>query len=183
MSFFFPFTFLRRLKVAVERGERLEPHHDPIHDQSWYLDGHLRKRLYQEYGVSGYSIVQCLGDTIFIPAGAPHQVRNGTISLCRGKCINMFLLFFEKVRNLHSCIKVAEDFVSPENVAHCFQLTQEFRSLSDTHTNHEDKLQIKNIIYHGIKDSVAVLANAKNLSFSELLRLYQSFVDDAMNKN
>ena len=61
-------------KVALERGERLEPHHDPIHDQSWYLDGALRKRLYTEYGVWGYNIVQCLGDTIFIPAGAPHQV-------------------------------------------------------------------------------------------------------------
>jgi lysine-specific demethylase 3 len=62
------------------------------------------------------------------------------------------------VRNLHNCIKVAEDFVSPENVSHCFQLTQEFRDLSDTHTNHEDKLQIKNIIYHAVKDSLAVLA-------------------------
>ena len=78
------------------------------------------------------------------------------------------------MRNLHSCIKVAEDFVSPENVAHCFQLTQEFRALSDTHTNHEDKLQIKNIIYHAIKDSVSVLARAKNVSFAELLRIYES---------
>lgn len=85
-----------------------------------------------------YAIVQCLGDAVFVPAGAPHQVRN-----------------------LHNCIKVAEDFVSPENVSHCFHLTQEFRALSDTHTNHEDKLQIKNIIYHAVKDSLTVLANAK----------------------
>jgi hypothetical protein len=62
------------------------------------------------------------------------------------------------VRNLHNCIKVAEDFVSPENVSHCFHLTQEFRELSDTHSNHEDKLQIKNIIYHAVKDSLSVLA-------------------------
>jgi lysine-specific demethylase 3 len=52
---------------------------------------------------------------------------------------------------------VAEDFVSPENVSHCFHLTQEFRELSDTHSNHEDKLQIKNIIYHAVKDSLSVL--------------------------
>ena len=84
-----------------------------------------------------------------------------------------------QVRNLHSCIKVAEDFVSPENVAHCFQLTQEFRALSDTHTNHEDKLQIKNIIYHAIKDSVAVLAHAKSISCSDLLRIYESLSSDA----
>lgn len=123
-------------KVAIERGERLEPNHDPIHDQSWYLDGPLRERLYREYGVEGYPIAQCLGDAVFIPAGAPHQVRN-----------------------LHNCIKVAEDFVSPENVYHCFHLTHEFRDLSDTHSNHEDKLQIKNIIYHAVKDALACLSH------------------------
>ena len=123
--------------MAIERGDQLEPHHDPIHDQSWYLDGPLRRRLYEEYRVEGYPIVQCAGDAVFIPAGAPHQVRN-----------------------LHSCIKVAEDFVSPENIGHCFDLTQEFRSLSDTHTNHEDKLQIKNIIYHAMKDAVSCLLGA-----------------------
>ncbi|XP_043460930.1 probable JmjC domain-containing histone demethylation protein 2C isoform X2 [Leptopilina heterotoma] len=130
--------------VALERGARLEPHHDPIHDQSFYLDGPLRERLYRDYGVEGYAIVQCLGDAVFVPAGAPHQVRN-----------------------LHNCIKVAEDFVSPENVSHCFHLTQEFRALSDTHSNHEDKLQIKNIIYHAVKDSLTVLANAKDDALSK----------------
>jgi hypothetical protein len=65
------------------------------------------------------------------------------------------------VRNLHNCIKVAEDFVSPENISHCFHLTQEFRALSDTHTNHEDKLQIKNIIYHAVKDSLTALDTVK----------------------
>lgn len=83
------------------------------------MDEQLRDRLYKEYGVLGYTIVQCMGDAIFIPAGAPHQVRN-----------------------LHNCIKVAEDFVSPEHLNHCFSLTQEFRNLSDTHSNHEDKLQV-----------------------------------------
>lgn len=92
-----------------------------------------------------YAIVQCLGDAVFVPAGAPHQVRN-----------------------LHNCIKVAEDFVSPENVSHCFHLTQEFRALSDTHTNHEDKLQIKNIIYHAVKDSLAVLSNVKEETLAKL---------------
>lgn len=32
--------------------------------------------------------------------------------------------------------------MSPEHVRHCFRLTQEFRHLSTTHTNHEDKLQV-----------------------------------------
>lgn len=73
----------------------------------------------------------------------------------------MFLICL-KVRNLHNCIKVAEDFVSPENISHCFHLTQEFRDLSDTHSNHEDKLQIKNIVYHTVKDSISVLIHARN---------------------
>lgn len=127
---------IRRLlrEVAIERGEKIEEDSDPIHDQNWYLDGPLRERLYKSYGVEGYPIAQCLGDAIFIPAGAPHQVRN-----------------------LHNCIKVAEDFVSPENITNCFQLTHEFRELSDSHQNHEDKLQIKNIVYHAAKDVLAYL--------------------------
>ncbi|XP_028816664.1 lysine-specific demethylase 3B-like isoform X2 [Denticeps clupeoides] len=121
-------------KVGEEQGQENPPDHDPIHDQSWYLDQVLRRRLYEEYGVQGWAIVQFLGDAVFIPAGAPHQVHN-----------------------LYSCIKAAEDFVSPEHVKHCFRLTQEFRHLSTTHTNHEDKLQVKNIIYHAVKDAVGTL--------------------------
>ncbi len=66
------FTYL--LQVGEEQGQENPPDHDPIHDQSWYLDQTLRRRLYEEYGVQGWSIVQFLGDAVFIPAGAPHQV-------------------------------------------------------------------------------------------------------------
>lgn len=125
-------------KVTIERGEMLEPNHDAIHDQKWYLDNELRKRLHNEFQVEGYQIVQFLGDAIFIPAGAPHQVLN-----------------------LHNCIKVAEDFVSPENLSECMRLTSEIRLLSDTHENHEDKLQAKSILYHSVKDALACLSPIK----------------------
>lgn len=62
-------------QVGEEQGQENPPDHDPIHDQSWYLDQVLRRRLYEEYGVQGWAIVQFLGDAVFIPAGAPHQVR------------------------------------------------------------------------------------------------------------
>ena len=75
--------------MAKERGETIEPHHDPIHDQSWYLDEELRVRLLDEYGVTGYTIVQCLGDAVFIPAGAPHQVY-------------LFLLFFTFLQAIYN---------------------------------------------------------------------------------
>jgi lysine-specific demethylase 3 len=39
--------------IAVKEGKRLNPHDDPIHDQSTYLDDRLRQRLYEDYGVRG----------------------------------------------------------------------------------------------------------------------------------
>lgn len=67
---------MRLWQVGEEQGQENPPDHDPIHDQSWYLDQVLRRRLYEEYGVQGWAIVQFLGDAVFIPAGAPHQVSN-----------------------------------------------------------------------------------------------------------
>lgn len=58
----------------MESGEVDAADNDPIHDQQMYLDRGLRRRLKEEYGVVGCGIVQCEGDGVFIPAGAPHQV-------------------------------------------------------------------------------------------------------------
>jgi len=116
---------------------------DPIHDQTHYLTKQLRDRL-RKRGVIGYSIVQMLGDAVFIPAGAPHQVRN-----------------------IHSAIKLACDFVSCENVNHCFELTAQFRQLTNFHSNHEDKLQVKNIIYHAVKDALTVCSK-ENVNNQEI---------------
>lgn len=124
------------LKIAQERGFQVADNHDVIHDQNWYLDGVLRARLYNEYGVKGYAIVQCLGDCIILPAGTPHQVRN-----------------------IYSCIKIAEDFVSPQQVGHCLNLSNQFRKLTKTHTNNEEKLNIKNVAYHSVKEAVTTLAS------------------------
>lgn len=95
------------LKIAIEKGFKVAKDHDVIHDQNWYLDRELRKRLYKEYGVKGYAIVQCLGDCIILPAGTPHQVRN-----------------------IYSCVKIAEDFVSPQQMGFCLHLSEEFRKLT-----------------------------------------------------
>ena len=43
--------------------------------QCYYLHEDLRRLLREKKGVVGFEIIQCLGDAIFIPAGAPHQVR------------------------------------------------------------------------------------------------------------
>ena len=65
-----------------ERGYRIQVGSDPIHDQLVYLDSDLRQRLYREYRVKGWAIAQCVGDAVFIPAGAPHQV--STVIMCMG---------------------------------------------------------------------------------------------------
>lgn len=62
------------IEVAIEHGTPLEDCSDPIHNQSYYLDKTLRARLFKEYGVKGYPVVQFYGDSVFIPAGALYQV-------------------------------------------------------------------------------------------------------------
>ncbi|XP_014813876.1 PREDICTED: lysine-specific demethylase hairless [Calidris pugnax] len=59
-----------------------------------YLDISLRRRLREELGVSGWTLLQFLGDAVLVPAGAPHQVQS-----------------------LTGTISVEQRFLSPENVA------------------------------------------------------------------
>lgn len=54
--------------------------------------------------------------------------------------IFIFITFFQ------SCIKVALDFVSPENVEECVRLTEEFRFLPKNHRAKEDKLEVPLLI-------------------------------------
>ena len=52
--------------------------HDPIREPGWYLSRKLRQRLLEEHGVQGWTVVQFLGDSVLIPAGAMHQVHTHT---------------------------------------------------------------------------------------------------------
>ncbi|XP_020675435.2 lysine-specific demethylase JMJ25 isoform X1 [Dendrobium catenatum] len=106
----------------------------PILDQSFYLSMDHKRKLKEEYGIEPWSFVQKLGEAVFIPAGCPHQVRN-----------------------LKSCIKVALDFVSPENVRECVRLTEEFRMLPRDHRAKEDKLEVKKIALHAFIHVVKAL--------------------------
>ncbi|KAK3016022.1 hypothetical protein RJ639_007341, partial [Escallonia herrerae] len=110
----------------------------PIHDQTFYLTVEHKKRLKDEYGIEPWTFVQNLGDAVFIPAGCPHQVRN-----------------------LKSCIKVALDFVSPENVRECIRLAEDFRILPQNHSAKEDKLEVKKMMVHAVSKVVQDLEEFK----------------------
>uniref|UniRef100_A0A6P6G1H4 uncharacterized protein LOC107414789 isoform X2 n=1 Tax=Ziziphus jujuba TaxID=326968 RepID=A0A6P6G1H4_ZIZJJ len=108
----------------------------PIHDQTLYLNERHKKKLKEEFDVEPWTFEQYLGEAVFLPAGCPHQVRNR-----------------------QSCIKVALDFVSPENVQECIRLTEEFRKLPKTHRYKEDKLEVKKMALYAANDAIREVQN------------------------
>ncbi|XP_057454556.1 lysine-specific demethylase JMJ26-like [Lotus japonicus] len=115
---------------------RVEKVFHPIHDQVFYLNSHHKRKLKEEFGIEPWTFIQNLGEAVFIPAGCPHQVRN-----------------------MKSCIKVALDFVSPENIKECIRLTEEFRTLPSSHRANEDKLGVKKMCLHALSQAADDLEN------------------------
>ncbi|KAL4241200.1 Histone demethylase JHDM2-like protein [Abortiporus biennis] len=113
-----------KLRKFLKKKFKGQYQHDPIHSQQFYLDSHLRQELYEDYGVKSHRIYQKPGDAVFIPAGCAHQV-----------C------------NLADCIKVACDFVSPENIDRCETLTREFREQNQSMAWKEDVLQLRTMMW------------------------------------
>ncbi|KAH7930065.1 Clavaminate synthase-like protein [Leucogyrophana mollusca] len=113
-----------KIRQFLKRKYKGSYQHDPIHSQQFYLDKQLRKELFDMYGVKSHRVYQKPGEAVFIPAGCAHQV-----------C------------NLADCVKVASDFVSPENIARCEKLTREFREQNQSMAWKEDVLQLRTMMW------------------------------------
>ena len=64
---------------------------------------------------------------------------------------------FFQVKHLESCVSVNVDFASPESLPRMFHLVQAMRAMPSSQELSEDKLQIKNIVFHAVKSALAVL--------------------------
>ncbi len=53
-----------------------------------------------------------------------------------------------QVANLSDCIKVAIDYVSPENINACEQLTKEFRAQNIRSAWKDDVLQLRSMMWY-----------------------------------
>ena len=126
-----------------DRRKKLDPSHDPLHNpgssggtnsRAVYLDAAKRRALKEDYGVEPFTVHQFAGEALFFPAGSPRQAKH-----------------------LESCVSVNVDFASPESLPRMFHLVQAMRAMPASQELSEDKLQIKNIVFHAVKSALAVL--------------------------
>lgn len=71
-----------------------------------------------------------------------------------------FDIYLFQVCNYADCVKVAVDFVSPENIQHCATLTQEFRQLNGESLWKEDVLQLRTMMWHAWKSTQRLATRA-----------------------
>ncbi|XP_075030729.1 lysine-specific demethylase hairless [Calonectris borealis] len=98
-----------------------------------YLDLSLRRRLREECGVSGWTLLQFLGDAVLVPAGAPHQVQS-----------------------LTGTISVEQRFLSLENASRLRD-----RSTHPTGAARQLHAQLDGMIFSAVREAVGVLRGCK----------------------
>ncbi|KAL6201103.1 hypothetical protein ACLB2K_024818 [Fragaria x ananassa] len=124
--------YLRRHSNEFNHKYDVQKHVDhPIFDQSFFLDSIHKIRLKEEFKIEPWTFEQHIGEAVIIPAGCPYQISSPK-----------------------SCVHVVLDFMSPENVTECIQLTDEVRLLPEAHKAKVDKLEVKRMALYSISSAI-----------------------------
>ena len=107
---------------------------DPLWIGTMYLKEKMLEKLKTEHDVIPWTFVQCDGDAVIIPSGSPYQVKI-----------------------LNNSLYCQSEFVSPQHMKDSVRL-----SFSDV--LNDDRLQVKNIIFHACKDALSVLERPSDSS-------------------
>ncbi|CAM4684122.1 unnamed protein product [Lepidochelys olivacea] len=119
-------------KVCKAQGEDSVTQLDLNGHRSCYLDASLRRRLREECGVSGWTLLQFMGDAVLVPTGAPYQVQS-----------------------LSSTISVMQRFLSPENAARSARLVAQ--ATDPAGTAQRLHAQMDSLVYGAVRDAVGTL--------------------------
>ncbi|XP_039383495.1 lysine-specific demethylase hairless isoform X5 [Mauremys reevesii] len=119
-------------KVCKAQGQDGAAQLDLNGHRSCYLDASLRRRLREECGVSGWTLLQFLGDAVLVPTGAPHQVQS-----------------------LSSTISVTQRFLSPENAARSARLAAQ--TTDPAGTVQRLRAQMDSMVYGAVREAVGTL--------------------------
>ena len=107
---------------------------NPLYEQTMFLKERHLEKLAEEEGIKPWVFVQHKGEGVAIPAGAPFQIRL-----------------------VQAALMVQTDFVSPEHIRQAMQISHGL----DKH-QFDDRLQVKNLVFHACKDALSVLYNPDN---------------------
>ena len=102
---------------------------DPLWVGHMYLKERLLEKLETETSIKPWTFVQSVGEGVIVPAGAPYQVKV-----------------------LNSSLFCQSEFVSPEQMRQVMKL-----SFTDVGQQFDDRLQVKNVVFHSCKDALSIL--------------------------
>ena len=126
----FPPSQAEKIKEFVNRHikDPKKKPKDPLWLGTMYLKEKMLERLATELGVKPCCFVQREGEAVIVPSGSPYQVKI-----------------------LNSSMYCQSEFVSPQHMKDSIRL-----SFSDL--LNDDRLQVKNVIFHACKDALSVLS-------------------------
>ena len=107
---------------------------DPLWLGTMYLKEKMLEKLKTEHGITPWCFVQSEGEAVIVPSGSPYQVKI-----------------------LNSSMYCQSEFVSPQHMRDSIRL-----SFSDL--LNDDRLQVKNVIFHACKDALSVLTQPADSS-------------------